>query len=176
MVAKKSDMTQADGDVLLADITKEFGDFKAVDNVTLQIPQGSFFALLGPSGCGKTTTLRMIAGLEEPTAGSIHMNSQTWPSGSVKSRPYMNGKSSTGFTSEIPPYLAAALFIASTSSRESHEIFKPTSLDAFGAIGLAVRVFHFSWVSSITLMVPLQIMCAEPSYWKSGFSANPISV
>lgn len=76
MVAKKSDMTQADGDVLLADITKEFGEFKAVDNVTLQIPQGSFFALLGPSGCGKTTTLRMIAGLEEPTAGSIHIGEE----------------------------------------------------------------------------------------------------
>ena len=43
----------------------------AVDDLTLTIPAGSFFALLGPSGCGKTTTLRMVAGLEEPTAGRI---------------------------------------------------------------------------------------------------------
>ena len=61
------------GDLRLTRITKTFGDFTAVDDLTLTIPQGSFFALLGPSGCGKTTTLRMIAGLEEPTAGSIHI-------------------------------------------------------------------------------------------------------
>ncbi|MGN8246709.1 ABC transporter ATP-binding protein [Cellulomonas soli] len=52
-------------------VTKSFGDFVAVDDLTLTIPSGSFFALLGPSGCGKTTTLRMVAGLEQPTAGSI---------------------------------------------------------------------------------------------------------
>jgi spermidine/putrescine transport system ATP-binding protein len=57
----------------LTRVTKSFGDFTAVDDLTLTIPEGSFFALLGPSGCGKTTTLRMIAGLEEPTAGSIHI-------------------------------------------------------------------------------------------------------
>ncbi len=61
------------GDLKLTRITKTFGDFTAVDDLTLTIPQGSFFALLGPSGCGKTTTLRMIAGLEEPTVGSIHI-------------------------------------------------------------------------------------------------------
>lgn len=61
------------GDLKLTRVTKAFGDFTAVDDLTLTIPQGSFFALLGPSGCGKTTTLRMIAGLEEPTAGSIYI-------------------------------------------------------------------------------------------------------
>ncbi len=55
----------------LNDITKEFGDFKAVDNVALNVPHGTFVCLLGPSGCGKTTLLRMIAGLEEPTSGRI---------------------------------------------------------------------------------------------------------
>ncbi|HUW87519.1 MAG TPA: ABC transporter ATP-binding protein [Candidatus Paceibacterota bacterium] len=59
------------GDLHLANIVKEFGDFRAVDDLSLVIPEGSFFALLGPSGCGKTTTLRMIAGLEEPTSGKI---------------------------------------------------------------------------------------------------------
>jgi spermidine/putrescine transport system ATP-binding protein len=67
------DATSARGDLILTRITKEYGDFKAVNDLSLTIPKGSFFALLGPSGCGKTTTLRMIAGLEEPTVGSIHL-------------------------------------------------------------------------------------------------------
>ncbi|HEU4913428.1 MAG TPA: ABC transporter ATP-binding protein [Actinomycetes bacterium] len=54
-------------------VTKRFAGFVAVDDLSLTIPSGSFFALLGPSGCGKTTTLRMVAGLEEPTEGSIHI-------------------------------------------------------------------------------------------------------
>ncbi|GAA4569715.1 ABC transporter ATP-binding protein [Micromonospora coerulea] len=59
------------GDLRLANLTKKFGVFTAVDDLSLTIPQGSFFALLGASGCGKTTTLRMIAGLEEPTSGQV---------------------------------------------------------------------------------------------------------
>ncbi|MDG4759941.1 ABC transporter ATP-binding protein [Micromonospora sp. WMMD710] len=59
------------GDLRLANLTKRFGIFTAVDDLSLTIPQGSFFALLGASGCGKTTTLRMIAGLEEPTSGQV---------------------------------------------------------------------------------------------------------
>ncbi len=61
------------GDLRIEGVTKSFGDFKAVDGLTLTVPEGSFFVLLGPSGCGKTTTLRMIAGLEEPTMGTIHL-------------------------------------------------------------------------------------------------------
>jgi spermidine/putrescine transport system ATP-binding protein len=59
------------GDLRLVNVTKRFGAFTAVDDLTLTIPQGSFFALLGASGCGKTTTLRMVSGLEEPTAGTV---------------------------------------------------------------------------------------------------------
>ncbi len=58
-------------DLHLVNVTKNFGSFTAVDDLTLTIPAGKFFALLGPSGCGKTTTLRMVAGLEQPTVGQI---------------------------------------------------------------------------------------------------------
>ncbi len=57
----------------LRGLTKDFGAFKAVDDLDLDVPSGSFFALLGPSGCGKTTTLRMVAGLETPTSGTIRL-------------------------------------------------------------------------------------------------------
>lgn len=67
-----SDATQA-ADVRLVDIVKEFDETRAVDGVSVEIPPGSFFALLGPSGCGKTTTLRMIGGFEEPSAGQIFL-------------------------------------------------------------------------------------------------------
>jgi spermidine/putrescine transport system ATP-binding protein len=72
--------TQSGADLRIINTTKRFGDFVAVDDLTLTIPAGSFFALLGPSGCGKTTTLRMVAGLEEPTAGSILIGDEdvTW--------------------------------------------------------------------------------------------------
>ncbi|WBB47526.1 ABC transporter ATP-binding protein [Verrucosispora sp. WMMA2044] len=59
------------GDLRLAHLTKTFGAFTAVEELDLTVPQGSFFALLGASGCGKTTTLRMVAGLEEPTRGRV---------------------------------------------------------------------------------------------------------
>ncbi len=52
-------------------VTKRFGDFVAVDNLTLDIYEREFFSLLGPSGCGKTTLMRMLAGFEEPTQGRI---------------------------------------------------------------------------------------------------------
>lgn len=58
-------------DLHLTNLTKMFGEVAAVDDLTLTIPAGSFFALLGASGCGKTTTLRMVAGLEDPTSGRI---------------------------------------------------------------------------------------------------------
>jgi spermidine/putrescine transport system ATP-binding protein len=65
----------ADGLELRA-LTKEFAAFTAVKSLDLDVPAGSFFALLGPSGCGKTTTLRMVAGLETPTSGSIRLAGQ----------------------------------------------------------------------------------------------------
>ncbi|ASJ03403.1 glycerol-3-phosphate ABC transporter ATP-binding protein [Thermococcus profundus] len=60
-------------DVILKNVWKKFGDFTAVRDMNLHIKDGEFMILLGPSGCGKTTTLRMIAGLEEPTEGTIQI-------------------------------------------------------------------------------------------------------
>lgn len=74
--APSSEAEGAQGELVLQGVTKKFGDFVAVDDLDLTVPAGSFFALLGPSGCGKTTTLRMVAGLEEPTAGTIRLASR----------------------------------------------------------------------------------------------------
>ena len=63
----------AEIDVRLDRVTKRFGDVVAVDDLILEIEEGEFFSLLGPSGCGKTTTLRMIGGFEEPTAGAVYL-------------------------------------------------------------------------------------------------------
>ena len=66
----------ATADVRLENVVKRFDDAVAVDGISVEIPRGSFFALLGPSGCGKTTTLRMIGGFEEPTEGRIFLGDQ----------------------------------------------------------------------------------------------------
>jgi spermidine/putrescine transport system ATP-binding protein len=58
-------------DLEVRQVTKRFGDFLAVDEVSFEVPQGHFFSILGPSGCGKTSLLRMIAGFSEPTSGTI---------------------------------------------------------------------------------------------------------
>ncbi len=60
-------------DIQVRGLSKRFGSYTAVDNIDFVIPHGSFTTLLGPSGCGKTTTLRMLAGFERPTAGSIRI-------------------------------------------------------------------------------------------------------
>jgi len=62
------------GEIRIERVTKRFGDTVAVDDVSFEIPGGEFFSMLGPSGCGKTTTLRMIAGFEDPTAGSVMLD------------------------------------------------------------------------------------------------------
>src|SRR5918998_1593737 len=64
-------------DVVLRGVTKAFGDLVAVDDVDLDVRPGEFLALLGPSGCGKTTTLRMIAGFDEPTQGEIEIGGRS---------------------------------------------------------------------------------------------------
>ncbi len=65
--------TQAEADIHLEGVSKRFAETTAVDDLTLSIERGAFYALLGPSGCGKTTTLRMIGGFEDPTEGRIFL-------------------------------------------------------------------------------------------------------
>ena len=72
-VPNASAPTSGSRDLRLQGLTKEYATFTAVKALDLVVPQGKFFALLGPSGCGKTTTLRMVAGLETPTSGTIHL-------------------------------------------------------------------------------------------------------
>ena len=65
-------------------VTKLFGAVRAVDGVSFSIQSGEIFTLLGPSGCGKTTTLRLVAGLEEPDDGEILLHSGNIPKPGVK--------------------------------------------------------------------------------------------
>jgi spermidine/putrescine transport system ATP-binding protein len=66
----------AGGEVQIVALTKRFDDVEAVAGIDLHIPPGEFFSILGPSGCGKTTTLRLVAGFEEPTSGSILLDGE----------------------------------------------------------------------------------------------------
>jgi spermidine/putrescine transport system ATP-binding protein len=90
------------GDVELRGITKRFGHVTAVDDVTLHVRSGEFFSLLGACGCGKTTTLRLIAGFEQPTAGSVLLDGSD-----MTSTPAHKRKVNTVFQSyALFPYLS----------------------------------------------------------------------
>jgi spermidine/putrescine transport system ATP-binding protein len=80
--------------VRLEGVSKRFGDFTAVREMDLDIPHGEFFTMLGPSGCGKTTTLRMVAGFEEPTDGRVLLNGDD-----VTGRPAFKRPTNTVFQS-----------------------------------------------------------------------------
>src|SRR5262245_40965948 len=67
------DMSTETAAITLQQVSKMFGTFEAVREANFPIADGEFFTMLGPSGCGKTTTLRMIAGFEQPTSGRIHL-------------------------------------------------------------------------------------------------------
>ncbi|MEY4223857.1 MAG: hypothetical protein RIS33_791, partial [Actinomycetota bacterium] len=69
-------VTQDRGAVELENVTKRYGSVVAVDHLSLSIRPGEFLSLLGPSGCGKTTTLRMLAGFEQPDEGFIRISGQ----------------------------------------------------------------------------------------------------
>ena len=71
--APAADAGRQDIDIRFDDVTKLFGEVRAVDHVSFAISQGSFHSFLGPSGCGKTTSLRLIAGFEQPTSGDVQI-------------------------------------------------------------------------------------------------------
>src|SRR6478736_7898237 len=73
--SQEAGVTDPEGqvEVGLYGVTKRFGDMVAVDDVTITVGRGEFFSMLGPSGCGKTTSLRMIAGFEEPDRGRVEL-------------------------------------------------------------------------------------------------------
>ncbi len=73
--------------ISIQNVSKHFGDVRAVDNVSIDIAQGEFFSLLGPSGCGKTTLLRMLAGFEFPTSGEIFIDGQPMSAVPANRRP-----------------------------------------------------------------------------------------
>ena len=69
-------MAESEHVIELRNVRKTFGDFVAVEEADFMIREGEFFAMLGPSGCGKTTTLKMIAGFEQPSAGQVILNGE----------------------------------------------------------------------------------------------------
>lgn len=70
-------MTAVESYITIRNVGKNFGDFEAIESITMDIREGEFFSLLGASGCGKTTLLRMLAGFETPTRGEILIDGQT---------------------------------------------------------------------------------------------------
>ena len=92
----------------LRDLVKHFPNHRAVNGISLLIPRGGFFSLLGPSGCGKTTTLRLIAGFEQPTSGDVLLN------GAVvnNQKPYERNVSTVFQSYALFPHLTAAENVA----------------------------------------------------------------
>ncbi|MCL2706246.1 MAG: ATP-binding cassette domain-containing protein, partial [Spirochaetaceae bacterium] len=74
-------------DLSVKELTQRFGDFIAVNNVSFDVERGRFFSILGPSGCGKTTLLRMIAGFNMPTSGSIEIRGKDMTGVEANKRP-----------------------------------------------------------------------------------------
>jgi spermidine/putrescine transport system ATP-binding protein len=110
------------GDLVLSGLTKAFASFVAVEDLDLTIPQGSFFALLGPSGCGKTTTLRMVAGLEQPTAGTIRIGSKDITS----EKPYRRPVNTVFQSYALFPHLTIRENVAFGLKRRGHkDVRKP---------------------------------------------------
>ena len=109
-------------------LSKQFPTHRAVDGISLSIARGEFFSLVGPSGCGKTTTLRMIAGLDQPTSGEILLNGQ-----SVATLPPYHRNVSTVFQNyALFPHLTVAQNIAFGLERRSPRVSRSAIREKVG--------------------------------------------
>jgi spermidine/putrescine transport system ATP-binding protein len=116
-------------------LVKEFPGQRALDGISLSVPQGSFFSLLGPSGCGKTTTLRLIAGFELPTSGDILLNGDI-----VNDRKAYERRVSTVFQNyALFPHLTARANIEFGLKRQGQTNFASRVEDVLKLVGLASK-------------------------------------
>lgn len=133
-------MTDPDSDYVLATdgLSKSFGDTVAVEGVSLSVERGEFFSLLGPSGCGKTTTLRMLAGLEQPDTGTVTIGGRDVTDQPARTRdtnlvfqdlvlfPHMSVAENVGYG------LARAGVDAAERERRAEEMLSVVDLAGFG--------------------------------------------
>jgi spermidine/putrescine transport system ATP-binding protein len=126
-------VAEQDRDLRLEDLTKRFGDFVAVRDLSLTVPNGSFFALLGPSGCGKTTTLRMVAGLEDPTLGRVLIGDQDI----TRLRPYKRPVNTVFQSYALFPHLTIFENVAFGLRRRGVTDYKQKTLDMIELVQLA---------------------------------------
>lgn len=93
-------------------LTKTYGDFTAVSNVSLHIPQGTVYGFLGPNGAGKSTTMKMFLGLTKPTSGSFRINGKKYPNNRVE------------ILKEVGSFIEAPAFYGNLSGEENLEIIR----------------------------------------------------
>ena len=117
----------------LRDLVKHFPNQRAVDGISLKIPRGGFYSLLGPSGCGKTTTLRLIAGFEQPTSGDVLLD------GAVvnEQKPYHRNVSTVFQNYALFPHLTAAENIAFGLKRKNRPDIERRVREALELVRLA---------------------------------------
>ena len=124
---------ESGADLELVGITKRFPGFTAIEELNLTIPAGSFFALLGPSGCGKTTTLRLVAGLEDPTAGRILIGGKDV----TKTKPYQRPVNTVFQSYALFPHMTVLENVAfglkrrriADATAKAHEALRLVELD-----------------------------------------------
>jgi len=126
-------VAERSGDLRFEGITKKFGDFVAVDDLDLTVPEGSFFALLGPSGCGKTTSLRMAAGLEDPTAGRVFIGDADI----TNLRPYKRPVNTVFQSYALFPHLTIQENVAFGLRRRGVKDYRQQTLDMLELVQLA---------------------------------------
>jgi spermidine/putrescine transport system ATP-binding protein len=117
----------------LRNLVKHFPGQRAVDNVSLTVPRGGFFSLVGPSGCGKTTTLRLIAGFEEPDSGDVLLNGEIVN----RRKPYERNVSTVFQSYALFPHLTARQNVEFGLRRRNAKDIDRRVRDAFDLVGLS---------------------------------------